>query len=96
MLKVETAGLNCVKVLVEAPPALVGVCTMSLVHRRTHKKPAVNRRTAVKMAALWEYRHSFLRPTERPTMTLDFARGFVEFDQHLEKRLSSEAVIQFG
>jgi hypothetical protein len=52
MLKVETAGLNWVKVLVEAPPALVGVCTMSFVHNRTHKKPAVKRSTAVNMAAL--------------------------------------------
>jgi hypothetical protein len=59
MLKVETAGLNCVNVLVESF-ALDGVWTMSLVHSKTHRNPAVKSRTAVKIDRLCEYCHDLL------------------------------------
>jgi hypothetical protein len=70
MLKVDTAGLNWVKVLVDASAVLVGVWTMLLVHSRTHRKPAVKSSTAVKMAALCEYRHSLLWPNDEPAIVL--------------------------
>jgi hypothetical protein len=41
---------------------------MLFVHKRTHRKPAVKRRTAVKIDALCEYRHSFLWLDDAPTM----------------------------
>jgi len=64
MLKVETAGLNWLNVLVAGPVALVSVWTRLLVQSSVHRKPAVKSRTAKRMDALCEYCHSDVRPNE--------------------------------
>ena len=70
MLNVDTAGLNCVSV---TSFTLDAVWTRSFVHKRVHRKPAVKRRTANKIAKLCEYCHNALRPTE-PDMIFDDVR----------------------
>jgi hypothetical protein len=83
MLKVETAGLISVNVLMKGSFALVKVWTRSLVHRRTHRKPAVNIRTAQKMDALCEYFHSFFWSTIVPELTgFSLGLGWLRIDKN--------------
>lgn len=60
MRKVDTAGLR----LLNAAAAPVLTLTTSFVHSRTHRKPAVKRRVAMRMAAPCECRHSASRPKD--------------------------------
>jgi hypothetical protein len=62
---VNTAELDWVKISAGGVAGLegvtgVGVLKMSLTHSRTHRKPAMKSKTAVKIAALCAYRHSLL------------------------------------